>query len=199
MDLAIVLVFAALIALAALAVGVVKPRFERDDIRQQAWSIYQQVADEVGGLVVASNPDGWPRLEGIVDGLKIEIDHTNHIAPGFEGLLGMRCRLPEAEGAPNAAVWIGHVDALQAQFGRPRPAGDDVGLFEIYTRVEPSASDWWQEPELYDTLASLPGAGLLLYEGGLTVLFADLDAESIRTALQVPSLIRRGVRRVTLH
>lgn len=199
MELAVIVGLVAIAVLAAFAFGVVKPRIQRDEVKQQAWLFYEQVADEVGGLVVASNDEGWPRLEGIVDGLSVEIDHTNNVARGFEGLLGMRCQLPEAEVAPNAAVWVGQIDALRTQYGRPRPAGDGAGLFEVYTRVEPSASDWWQEPELHETLASLPGAGVLLYEGNLTVVFSDLDAESVRTAMRVPGLIRRGVSRVTLH
>ena len=64
---------------------------------------------------------------------------------------------------------------------------------------EPTASEWWQDKELYEVLATLPGAGVVLEDGQLTVVFVDLDADSIRTALGVPSLIRRGVRQVTLH
>jgi hypothetical protein len=199
MELTLVFALVTFAVLAAVAYGVVKPRLVRDELKQQAWLFYEQVADEVGGLVVTRNEEGWPRLEGLVDGLSVEIDHTNHVAPGLEGMLGMRCQLPEAEMAPNAAVWVGDVEALRDRYGRPRPAGDGAGLFEVYTRVEPSASDWWQEPELHEALAGLPGAGVLLDEGHLTVVFSDLDAESIRTALRVPALIRRGVRRVTLH
>ena len=199
MEIAIITAVLFLIVLAIVGLGWAKPRARRDELKQQAWLFYQSVAEEVGGLMVAQNDEGWPRLEGLVDGLAIEIDHANNVAMGLDGVLGMRCRLPEAEMAPNAAVWIGRVDALHTQYGRPRPAGDGEGLFDVYTRVDPSASDWWQEPELHETLASLPGAGVLLYEGNLTVVFSDLDAESVRTAMRVPGLIRRGVSRVTLH
>ena len=198
MELAVLIGLAAilLLALAALAI---KPRVSGNTVKEHAWLVYQSVADEVGGLMVTANEDGWPRLEGLVDGLPIEIDHTNQVAMGLDGMLGMRCRLPEAEMAPNAAVWIGRVDALHTQYGRPRSALDGTGLFEVYTRVDPSASDWWQEPELYEALSSLPGAGVLLDEGHLTVVFSDLDAESVRTAMTIPGLIRRGVSRVTIH
>ncbi|HJL15639.1 MAG TPA: hypothetical protein RMH99_08290 [Sandaracinaceae bacterium LLY-WYZ-13_1] len=199
MELAVLLALVAVLVFGAVAYLVVKPRVEEDEIKQSAWALYEQVAAEVGGLVVAQTDEGWPRLEGLVDGLTIEIDHTNLVAPGLEGLLGMRCQLPEAEKAPNGAVWVGHVDGLHTQFGRPRPLGDGAGLFEVYTRVEPGASDWWQEAELREVLEGLPGAGVALYEGQLTVVFTDLDAESVRTAMRVPGLIRRGVRRVTLH
>lgn len=199
MEIAVITGLLFLLALGILAMTVIKPRVAEDGVKQQAWLVYETVADEVGGLMVTRNDDGWPRLEGLADGLPIEIDHTNNVALGLDGLLGMRCRLPEAESAPNAAVWVGRIDALHTQYGRPRPAGDGAGLFEIYTRVEPSASDWWQEPELYEVLSSLPGAGVLLYEGNLTVVFSDLDAESIRTAMTIPGLIRRGVDRVTIH
>lgn len=198
MELAVVIALAVLLVLALVGMAV-KPRVAEDGIKQHAWLVYQAVADEVGGLVVTTNEDGWPRMEGLADGLPMEIDHTNNVAMGLDGMLGMRCRLPEAEAAPNAAVWVGRIDALHTQYGRPRPAGDGTGLFEVYTRVEPSASDWWQEPELYEVLSSLPGAGVLLYEGNLTVVFSDLDAESVRTAMAIPGLIRRGVSRVTLH
>ena len=161
--------------------------------------IYEQVAAEVGGLEVVRTEDGWPCLKGISDGVEFEIDHTNDIAFGIDGQLGLRCRLTEAHGAPDGAIWVGEVPALHTQYGRPRPMGDPDGLFEVYTRAEPSASDWWQEPELLETLRALPGGGVLLYEAQLTVVFRDLDAESVRAAMHVPTLIRRGVQRVTLH
>ncbi len=192
-------VVAAALVLAALAFTFVKPRLETDDIRDRAWEEFRAVADEVGGLEVARTEGGLPRLIGEVAGVMVEIDFENHVGRGLDGLLGLRCRVPDAGFAPNAALWIGDVDPLRTQFGRPRPAGDGAGLFEVYTRVEPSASDWWQDPSLHDALSGLPGAGVVLYEGQLTVFFARLDADSVRTALQVPGLVQEGVRRVTLH
>jgi len=170
-----------------------------NDPKSRAWALFTAIAEEVGGLSVVEGEHGWPSLRGVIDGAAFEIDHANHIARGMEATLGMRGRLPEAEHAPNAALWVGEIDALRHQFGRPRPSGDAHGLFEVYTRVEPSASDWWQEPELHEALVSLPGAGVLLVDGQLTVVFANLDPESVRQALTIPPLIRRGVQRVTLH
>lgn len=190
---------AAALVLAALALTLLKPRLVEEDVHERAWEEFRAIADEVGGLAVVRTDAGWPKLTGEVGGVVVEIDCDNHISRGLDGLLGLRCRVPDAVAAPNAALWIGDIDALRTQYGRPRPAGDGEGLFEVYTRVEPSASDWWQDPALHDALASLPGAGLVLYEGQLTVLFARLDAESVRTALQIPMLVEQGVRRVTLH
>lgn len=190
---------AAAIVVAALALTFVKPRLVADDVNERAWAEFRAVADEVGGLSVTRTDAGWPRLCGEVGGVLVEIDFDNHISRGLDGLLGLRCRVPDAGIAPNAALWVGDIDALRTQYGRPRPAGDGEGLFEVYTRVEPSASDWWQDPALHDALTSLPGAGIVLYEGQLTVLFTRLDADSVRTALQIPALVQEGVRRVTLH
>ncbi|MCZ7684909.1 MAG: hypothetical protein M5U28_41515 [Sandaracinaceae bacterium] len=190
---------AAAVVLAALALAFAKPQLGADDLHDRAWEEFRAVADEVGGLSVVRTPEGWPRLVGEVSGVLVEIDCDNHVSRGLDGLLGLRCRVPDAGVAPDAALWIGDVDALRTQFGRPRPAGDGAGIFDVYTRVEPSASDWWQDPALHDALAGLPGAGVVLCEGQLTVLFARLDADSVRTALQIPGLVQEGVRRVTLH
>lgn len=169
------------------------------DPKTRAWELFREIAKTVGGLTVVEGDHGWPSMHGLVEGATVEIDHGNHIARGMEATLGMRCQIPEADHAPNAALWIGEVEALRRQFGRPRPSGDAHGLFEVYTRVEPSASDWWQEPELHEAMVSLPGAGVLLVDGQLTVVFSNLDAESVRVALTLPGLIRRGVQRVTIH
>lgn len=169
------------------------------DPKAKAREVFEGIAQQVPGLTVVTDENGWPSLHGLVDGVAIEIDHANHIARGMEAMLGMRCNLVEAEHAPNAALWIGEVEALRRQFGRPRPSGDRHGIFEVYTRVEPSASDWWQEPELHEALVALPGGGLLLVEGKLTVVFSNLDAESVRAAMAIPGHIRRGVQRVTIH
>lgn len=200
MELATALV----IALAALFVGALgwavrQRRALGRDEKTEAWAYCQQIADEVGGLVVVSDEDGWPRLTGIVGSFNVEIDAHNRIGTTSEMHLGLRCHLPSAAHAPNAAVWIGESPALHTEFGRPRPLGDPDGLFEVHTRAEPTASDWWAEPALREALLSLPGAGLLLVDGNLTVVFAELDAESVRTALAIPEVIVRGVRRVTLH
>ncbi|HEY8427337.1 MAG TPA: hypothetical protein VIL20_03150, partial [Sandaracinaceae bacterium] len=192
-------VAAAVLVAVAVAVALAKPRLEAGDAPDRAWAEFRAVADEVGGLTVVRTESGRPRLVGEVGGVSVEIDFENHLGRGLDGLLGLRCRVPGAAGAPNAALWIGDVDALRMQLGRPRPSGDRAGLFEVYTRVEPSASDWWQDPALHEALSGLPGAGVVLYEGQLTVVFARLDAESVRTALQVPGLVQEGVRRVTLH
>ena len=129
----------------------------------------------------------------------MEIDQANDIGAGLEAMLGLRCTLPEARLAPNAALWVGDVDSLRGQYGDPRPCGDPDDLFEVYTRVDPGASDWWQEPGLLSVLEGLPGGGILLFEGQLTVIFSDLDADSVRAAAGIPGLIRRGVARVTVH
>lgn len=201
MDLGVVLVVLAVIAIVAAVVSHVGPRLGSgtDDVRSFAWTLFEQVANEVGGLQVMETEAGWPRLKGIVDGIEIEIDQHNNVAYGLEGLLGLRCALPEAMRAPNAAIWIGEVATLHSQFGRPRAVGDADALFDVYTRADHSASDWWQEPELLEALRSLPGSGILLYEGQLTVVFSDLDAHSVQTAMSMPGLIRRGVDRVTIH
>lgn len=202
MEIGVVLVALAVVAVVAALVSHVGPRLgsgEASDARSFAWALFQQVADEVGGLQVLESEAGWPRLKGLVDGIEIEIDQHNDIAFGLDALLGMRCSVPEAARAPNAAIWVGDVNALHSQFGRPRAVGDADALFDVYTRAAPSASDWWQEPELLDALRALPGSGLLLYDGQLTVLFSDLDAHSVQTAMSVPGLIRRGVDRVTIH
>ncbi|MEC7521207.1 MAG: hypothetical protein VYE22_15120 [Myxococcota bacterium] len=201
MELLIALAVAlAIVSVVALVVQKTQPVLPgADDPKARAWELFRMVADEVGGLSVVKTDDGWPRLRGIVDGLDVEVDYDNHLGQGLEAMLGMRCRIPEAETSPPTAVWVGSVDVLHTHYGRPRPAGDVDGLFEVYTRREPTASEWWQDKELYEVLASLPGAGVILEEGQLTVVFADLDAESVRTALTVPTLIRRGVRQVTLH
>lgn len=194
-----VALLASAVALAALAYALSKPRLGLDDGKDRAFAELAALAQEVGGLSVVRTPEGWPRLTGIVGGLSVEIDFDNHVSRGLDGLLGLRCFVPEAIAAPNAVLWVGDIDALRVQYGRPRPAGDGDGLFEVYTRAEPSASDWWQDPMLHDALSSLPGAGLVLYEGQLTVLFDRLDADSVRTALRVPSLVQQGVNRVTIH
>ncbi len=193
------LLTAVTIGLIALAVRYLSPTVTGDEVKDRAWEEFRAVAAEVGGLAVVRTDEGWPRLAGELGGVVVEIDCENHVSRGLDGLLGLRCRLPDAISAPNAALWVGDIDALRTQYGRPRPAGDGDGLFDVYTRVEPSASDWWQEPALHEAMASLPGAGLVLYEGQLTVLFARLDADSVRTALRIPALVQEGVRRVTLH
>jgi hypothetical protein len=190
---------AASVALGALIYALTRPRDGLEDGTSRVLAELSALAEEVGGLAVVVTPEGWPSLRGDVGGLQVQIDFDNHVGRGLDGLLGLRCRIPEAAMAPNAVLWIGDIDALRVQYGRPRPAGDGDGLFEVYTRVAPSASDWWQDPLLHDALSSLPGAGLVLYEGQLTVLFDRLDAESVRTALRIPGLIQDGVGRVTLH
>jgi hypothetical protein len=192
-------VLAALAVLGALAYMTAAPRLQKDALKSSAWDDFRAVAEEVGGLQCVLTDDGWPRLTGIVQGVAVEIDYENYVSQTLNGMLGLRCRIPEAESAPSAAIWIGDVDALRTQYGRPRPAGDSAGLFDVYTRVEPSASDWWQDPALHEALASLAGAGLLLDEGKLTVIFERLDAHSIRIAMRVPALVREGASRVTLH
>ncbi len=183
------LVAIAIAVLAAAAIAALRPRLERHDegVKERVWAEFRAVAEEVGGLAVVTNEEGWPRLRGETGGVLVEIDCDNHVSQGLDGLLGLRCRIPDAAFAPNAALWIGDIDALRH------------GLFEVYTRVEPSASDWWQDRALHDALSGLPGAGVVLDEGQLTVLFERLDAESVRTALAIPALIQEGVRRVTLH
>jgi hypothetical protein len=114
-------------------------------------------------------------------------------------MLGLRCRITGGESVPSAALWIGDVDSLRTQFGRPRPSGDGAGLFDVYTRVEASASDWWADAALHEALTLLPGAGLVLDEGQLTIVFAKLDAESVRTAMRIPALVHQGAQRVTIH
>ncbi|MCB9594187.1 MAG: hypothetical protein H6719_15755 [Sandaracinaceae bacterium] len=169
------------------------------DEKSEAWAYCQAIAEEVGGLTVGADDEGWPRLHGMVAGVPVEIDANNQVGTNRELLLGLRCYLPTAFHAPNAAVWIGEVPALHTEFGRPRPLGDPDGLFEVHTRAAPTLSDWWTEPGLQDALLSLHGAGILLVEGQLTVVFAELDADSVRTALSIPEMILRGVSRVTLH
>jgi len=200
MELATALVIAlSVLFLGALGLAVRQRRALGRDEKTEAWAYCQSIADEVGGLVVVSDEDGWPRLSGIVGSVNVEIDAHNRIGTANEMHLGLRCHLATAEQAPNAAVWIGESPALHTEFGRPRPLGDPDGLFEVHTRAEPTASDWWAEPDLREALLSLPGAGVLLVDGDLTVVFAELDAESVRTALTIPEVIVRGVRRVTLH
>lgn len=195
-----IVVVIALGVLAAAAFSALEPRLaEEAGVTERAWAEFGAVADQVGGLAVVQTDAGWPRLSGEVSGVRVDIDCDNHISRDLDGLLGLRCRIPDAAFAPNAALWIGDVEGLRTQFGRPRPSGDRHGLFEVYTRIEPSASDWWQDAALHDALCALPGAGVVLYEGQLTVLFERLDPESVRTALQIPALIQEGVRRVTLH
>lgn len=184
---------------AALWMAVRSRREGARDEKTEAWAYCQGVADEVGGLTVVADDEGWPRLSGMAAGVPVEIDANNRVGAGREALLGLRCYLPAAFHAPDAAVWIGEVPALHTEFGRPRPLGDPDGLFEVHTRVEPSGSDWWTEPDLQDALLSLQGAGILLVEGKLTVVFAELDAHSVRTVLSIPEMIQRGVSRVTLH
>lgn len=186
-------------ALVGFAFKFAKPQGAGDEANREDWEDFAAVAAEVGGLRVVRTDRGAPRLTGLVDGVEVVIDRENHISRGLDGMLGLRCMLTDADDAPNAALWIGDIEALRTQYGRPRPAGDGHGLFEVYTRVEPSASDWWQEPRLHEALTQLEGAGLVLYEGQLTVLFARLDAESVRAAIHIPGLVRQGVHRVTLH
>ena len=196
-----VLVTLAIIA-AAIALGMLKmqrTRLARELARDQIWTRFQAVADEIGGLALVTTDDGHPRLSGLVDGLHVEIDYENYIAFGLEALLGMRCAVPEAALEPDVALWVGEVPALHTRFGRPRPLGDSDHIFDVYTRTEPSASDWWQEKDLHRELAALRGAGVLMSEGQLTVLFDHVDVDSVRTALAIPALIRRGVQRVTIH
>lgn len=189
------------VVLAAAAIAAMRSRLaELQGASEEGdWAAFRAVADEVGGLAVVLTEEGGPRLRGDVGGVIVEIDRDNHVSQGLDRLLGLRCRIPDAAFAPNAALWIGDVEALRMQYGRPRPSGDRHGLFEVYTRVEPSASDWWQDRALHEALSGLPGAGVLLDEGQLTVVFERLDAESVRTALAIPALIQEGVRRVTLH
>lgn len=189
----------ALAALGVFAYFMAKPAVARDAVKEKVWTEFEAVAAEVAGLEVVTTEAGWPRLRGIVDSIAIEIDCENTVSRGLDGMLGLRCRVPGADAVPSAALWIGDVDALRTQFGRPRPSGDSAGLFDVYTRVEPSASDWWQDPALHDALSALPGAGLVLDEGQLTVLFAKLDADSVRTAMRLPGLVSQGAQRVTIH
>jgi hypothetical protein len=189
----------ALSALALVAYSSLRPRLLLDEEEDDALAAFRAVAQEVGGLALVRTDLGRPRLAGLVDGVAIEIDRENHVGRGLDRLLGLRCRLAEEELAPNAALWVGDVDAIRVQYGRPRPSGDRNGLFDVYTRAEPTASEWWQDASLHEALASLPGAGVVLCEGQLTVLFDRLDADSVRTALRIPVLVREGVRRVTLH
>ena len=188
-----------LVGAVSLVMAVKTRREGAKDEKTQAWGYCQTIAEEIGGLLVVADDEGWPRLTGIVGGVSVEIDANNQIGSAREAFLGMRCYIDAALHAPNAAVWIGEVAALHTEFGRPRPLGDPDGLFEVHTRAEPTTSDWWHEPDLLEALLSLPGAGLLLVDGALTVVFQELDTESVRTALSIPAVIRRGVRRVTLH
>ncbi len=200
MEVMIALVLAVLLfGGAALAMAVRSRRLGARDEKSEAWAFCRAVAEEVGGLVVAADEAGWPRLTGLAAGVPVEIDANNRIGTLPEVHLGLRCYLPAAAEAPNAAVWIGEVASLHTEFGRPRPLGDPDGLFEVHTRAEPTASDWWAEPDLQEALLSLPGAGVLLVDGQLTVTFAELDAHSVRVALSIPEMIQRGVSRVTLH
>jgi len=189
----------ALVVGAALVMAVRSRREGGRDEKSEAWAWCRAVAEEVGGLVVVADDEGWPRLTGIAAGVPVEIDANNAIGALREAFLGLRCHLPSASDAPNAAVWVGEVPALHTEFGRPRPLGDPDGLFEVHTRAEPSGSDWWAEPGLQEALLSLPGAGVLLVDGQLTVVFAELDAHSVRVALSIPEMIQRGVSRVTIH
>ena len=183
----------------ALVLAVRSRREGARDERSDAWAYVQSVAEEVGGLSVIADDDGWPRLCGLAAGVPVEIDGNNVVGALREPRLGLRCYLASAAEAPNAAVWLGEVPALHTEFGRPSPLGDPDGLFEVHTRAESSGSDWWSEPDLQEALLSLPGAGLLLVDGHLTVVFAELDAHSVRVALSIPETIERGVSRVTLH
>lgn len=199
-----VTLIAAAIALAlvvgtALVMAVRSRREGGRDEKSEAWAWCRALAEEVGGLVVVADGEGWPRLTGIAAGVPVEIDANNAIGALREAFLGLRCHLPSASHAPNAAVWVGEVPALHTEFGRPRPLGDPDGLFEVHTRAEASGSDWWAEPGLQEALLSLPGAGVLLVDGHLTVVFAELDAHSVRVALSIPEMIQRGVNRVTIH
>ncbi|MEZ4336134.1 MAG: hypothetical protein R3B82_05855 [Sandaracinaceae bacterium] len=184
---------------AALVMAVRSRRLGARDDKSEAWAWCRSVAEEVGGLMVVADGEGWPRLTGLAAGVPIEIDANNQIGTLPEVHLGLRCYLPSATGAPNAAVWIGEVASLHTEFGRPRPLGDPDGLFEVHTRTEPTASDWWAEPDLQEALLSLPGAGILLVDGQLTIVFAELDAHSVRVVLSIPEMIQRGVSRVTIH
>lgn len=196
-SLAVVL---AVLVIGALVVAVRSRRIgARGDEQAEAWALCRSIAEEVGGLVVVPDDAGWPRLTGIVEGVTIEIDAHNYIGSAREPMLGMRCHIGGAEHAPNAAVWIGEIPALHTEFGRPRPLGDPDGLFEVHTRVESTGSDWWNEPGLQETLLSLPGAGVLLVDGALTVIFSELQAWCVRSAMEIPPLIQRGVCRVTIH
>jgi hypothetical protein len=186
-------------ALGTFAYFMARPTLARDAAEDRVWADFRAVAAEVGGLEVEQTASGWPRLRGIADSIAIEIDCENAVSRGLDGMLGLRCRIPNGEAAPSAALWIGDVDALRTQYGRPRPSGDSAGLFDVYTRVEPSASDWWQDPALHEALTLLPGAGLVLDEGSLTVLFTKLDSDSVRTAMRIPGLVHQGAQRVTLH
>lgn len=201
MEIAITLVLVlALLGAVALGMAIRDRRLgAREDRVADAWTLFELVAAEVGGLVVVADPDGWPQLNGIIDGITVEIDGSNFAGGTFVPRLGMRCHLEGAAHAPNAAVWIGESPALHTEFGRPRPLGDPDGIFDVHSRTEPSPSDWWQEPGLHEALACLPGAGLLLVDGELLVVFDELDAEFVRVALQIPTLIERGVERVTVH
>lgn len=192
-------VLLALLGIGALAIAIRERREGARDDRSEAWAYCQTIADEIPGLMVVGDDYGWPRLTGLISGFSVEIDAQNRVGTSREPMLGMRCYLDSALHAPNAAVWVGEVAALHTEFGRPRPLGDPDGLFEVHTRAEPTTSDWWAEPGLQEALLSLPGAGLLLVDGALTVVFLELDVLSVRTALSIPALIQRGVSRVTLH
>jgi len=193
------LIALAVIVASGLVLAVRARRAGARDSTSDAWAYCQTIADEIPGLLVVPDEHGWPRLTGIIHGVSVEIDAQNQISATQLPFLGLRCYLDAALHAPNAAVWIGEVAALHTEFGRPRPLGDPDGLFEVHTRAEPTTSDWWMEPELQEALLSLTGAGLLLVDGALTVVFSELDVYSVRTALSIPALIQRGVRRVTLH
>ena len=201
MEIGVLLTVLATVAVVTAIVTYVAPRLrgEPRDAESFAWLLFEQVADEVGGLTVVRTEAGWPRMRGLIEGIEVEVDQHNDVAFGLDGMLGLRCTLPSTLGAPNAAIWVGNVATLHSQFGRPHAVGDADALFDVYTRAEPGASDWWQEPDLLETLRALPGAGVLLYEGQLTVVFSDLDAHSVQTAMLVPSLILRGVDAVTIH
>ncbi|MGE0791702.1 MAG: hypothetical protein AB7S26_38865 [Sandaracinaceae bacterium] len=202
MEIAIIVLaaaaIAALIALAWASASGGKGE-DGDDPKARAWSRFLALAEEVGGLAVVEDDLGWPTMRGLIDGVTVEVDLRNPVGIGARPQLGMRARLPEAEHVPSAALFMGEIEELRRQFGRPRPSGDPHGLFEVYTRVEPSASDWWQDPDLHEALTALPGGGAILVDGQLTVVFANLDADSIRQALTVPALIQKSVQRVTLH
>ncbi len=193
------LIALAVVASAGLVMAIRARREGARDEKSEAWAYCQSIADEITGLLVVPDEHGWPRLTGIIGGVSVEIDAQNQVGTAREPYLGLRCYLDSALRAPNAAVWIGEVAALHTEFGRPRPLGDPDGLFEVHTRAEPTTSDWWMEPELQEALLSLHGAGLLLVDGQLTVIFEELSVESVRVALSIPSVIQRGVRRVTLH
>lgn len=162
-------------------------------------ALYAMVADEVG-LEVVHDERGRPGLRGCVDGVDIEVDQRNHVGAGTR-MLGLRFSLPELESSADVAIWSGPApEVFTSTYGRPSLLGTgDAALFDVYARLESGRPLWWRNPRLTRTLVSLPGAGLWKHEARVTVFFARLDAESIRTALQVPGILVDAFTRPTIH